>query len=375
MRVLVVSGGRPTPNNPLNGNFEFDQAEALANEGLEVTFFSIDLRSIRRRRRLGITQGVSGKVKWYEISLPLGVVPVKLFCLIGARALIHLYHRVFDKANHPDIIHAHFVRTGCMAAALSKRVSVPLIITEHSSDMNQPVVQPSLIDCAKKGYHQAKKVIAVGAGLSRRLREHTGVESVVIPNMIHMDVFAGSSKKPHNGFRLVTTSALIPLKRTENLIDAIGVVRESYDDVHLDIIGDGPLKEQLRKKVSDAGLDGVVEFHGYKKDFQIAEIYGMSDCFVLVSSTETFGVVFIEAMAAGLPVIATRCGGPEDFVTRANGILVDVDNTDQLVAAIIEMRNNQEVYDTNSIREYVLNKYSPSAIAHSLIRVYDAILA
>ena len=71
MRVLIVSGGKPTKKYPFIGNFAFEQAVALADSGTDVTFFGIDLRSFRRKRPYGISYGVAGKVRWYVISIPI----------------------------------------------------------------------------------------------------------------------------------------------------------------------------------------------------------------------------------------------------------------------------------------------------------------
>ena len=75
------------------------------------------------------------------------------------------------------------------------------------------------------------------------------------------------------------------------------------------------------------------------------------DAFVLASRAETFGVVYVEAMAAGLPVIATACGGPEDFVSEENGILIPADNEEKLTEALIEMYHMAHKYDKQAISE------------------------
>lgn len=144
MRVLIVSGGKPTKKYPFIGNFAFEQAVALADSGTDVTFFGIDLRSFRRKRPYGISYGVAGKVRWYVISIPIGAVPLSLLCFIGAKALSYLYSKVYKNRKKPDIVHAHFTEIGQMAASLVKKIDVPLVITEHSSAMNCENVNESL---------------------------------------------------------------------------------------------------------------------------------------------------------------------------------------------------------------------------------------
>lgn len=87
---------------------------------------------------------------------------------------------------------------------------------------------------------------------------------------------------------------------------------------------------------------------------KIAEQLSKSDCFVLASQSETFGVAYIEALAMGVPVIATKCGGPEGFVNENNGIMIDVDSESQLIEAMKYMYNNSDKYD----REEILYDYS-----------------
>ena len=95
-----------------------------------------------------------------------------------------------------------------------------------------------------------------------------------------------------------------------------------------------------------------------------------SDVFVLASRGETFGVVYIEAMSAGLPVIATTCGGPEDFVDESNGILVPVNDVEALTDALIKIYKTANNYDRSNISRLTQQKFSPKTIASQLTDVY-----
>ena len=99
-----------------------------------------------------------------------------------------------------------------------------------------------------------------------------------------------------------------------------------------------------------------------------------SDCFVLPSNFETFGVVYIEAMAAGLPVIATKCGGPEKIVPSFAGVLIDKNDVNQLFGAMLDMVNSIDAYSANSIKEYVSKTFSPECIAQQLISIYETLI-
>lgn len=376
MKVLIISGGKPDSKYPLHGNFEFDQATALAASGIDVVFFAIDLRSIRRKRKYGITHGYEKGVNWHTINIPIGAIPLSWFCKLGGLALLFLFKKVFkNQTSYPDIIHAHFTEMGNISAFLANKVNIPLVITEHSSAINEPIVAPEIIRCAKVGYLQAAKVIAVSQPLANNIFKYTGITARVIPNMINVEVFEHAEKTKHHGFNFVSTGGLIHRKRFVNLIRAFGDVARNYDDMYLHIIGDGHLRKELENLTVECGIKERVTFHGYKNAVEIAEIYGRCDCFVLVSAIETFGVVFVEAMAAGLPVIATRCGGPEDFVNEKNGILVDVDNYEQLCEAITRMKENILKYDIETIRSEIKGKYSPKMVAKKIEDLYNEVLS
>lgn len=113
---------------------------------------------------------------------------------------------------------------------------------------------------------------------------------------------------------------------------------------------------------------------GLKSQQEIQDLISASDAFVLASRKETFGVVFIEAMAKGLPVIATPCGGPEEFVDQENGLLVPCDYVDELADALKYMHKNINEYNRDKIRESTLKKFSETSIAHKIENLYIHIL-
>ena len=100
----------------------------------------------------------------------------------------------------------------------------------------------------------------------------------------------------------------------------------------------------------------------------------VSDSFVLASERVTFGVVYIYAIATGLPVIATKCCVPEDFVDNSNGIMVPTNNAECLANAMKSMHLNINQYDKPTISSDTKAKFSPQAVAMKNIGVYEEIL-
>jgi glycosyltransferase involved in cell wall biosynthesis len=94
------------------------------------------------------------------------------------------------------------------------------------------------------------------------------------------------------------------------------------------------------------------------------------DCFVLPSRHESFGVVYVQAIACGKPIIATRCGGPEHIVTPENGLLVDIASPSQLAKALHDMFTFRDNYDAKLIRQQFLDRFSLPVVVNKIERVY-----
>ena len=373
MNILIVSGGIPNHDNPLAGIFSFDQALALKDAGHTVVYLAIDMRSIRRKRKMGIYTERHNGIQCGIISVPIGRVSRRLLISVGSLLTTFFYKTLFSDFR-PDIIHAHFGEIGYIATALSEKIKVPLVITEHSSGMNKVDVDSDVLAVSRKGYEAADGVIAVSTALSNNIKRTTGIDSVVIPNIVDLKAFAGSERKQHDGFVFVSVSNLIKLKHIDDLVRAFAVVNKTFPETKLCIIGDGNERKAIKRLVTDYHLEDSVTMTGRLDRTEIAEIFAETDCFVLPSESETFGVAYIEAMAAGLPVIATKCGGPEDFIIPQVGYMVEKNCIDQLIDAMKSMYKNRSAFDEVYIRRYAGSLFSPDTVAGRLTDYYNEIL-
>ena len=376
MKVLIVSRGLPQPDNPTFGIFELDQAKALTKQGIDVIFFAVDLRSIRRKRKYGIVKTLYDGIECYTISVPLGNVPPSIFCPVGSVALKYLFNRVFKHSTeYPDIIHAHFHRQGYMAAELSKVTGIPLVITEHSSDMEKEVVDPKLLKYASDGYRRAKKVIAVSKSLAKRLYENTGVKCTVINNIVDTALFVPQQKKQEsNSFHFISVGRLEEPKKVEDLIAAFANECMKNTNVQLDIYGAGAKMTLAKELIEKNELQSKIHLMGAVDRNEVAIALRKADCFILLSNSETFGVAYIEALASGIPVIATRCGGPEEFMKEQYGLLIDKGSIEQAENAILYMCDNIQNYNGVAISAQIRKRFSPETIAKQLIAVYEGIV-
>lgn len=368
MAILFVCNGFPSDETPLSGIFEWDQAQAIRHEGEEVIYISLDFRSIRRRRRIGLKKFIKDHITIYSLSFPIGAVPSKLFYLVGKVLLLYVYNIILKNEKPIKLIHAHFTDMGAIASIIKLKFGVPLIVTEHSSQVNKPLLSNNIKYLAKIAYNRADRLIAVSHALAHNIKLHFDVAPIVIPNIVNISDIA-YKPKIHKSFVFTSIGGLTHIKGFDILIKSFSIFHNN--DVKLNIIGDGYLKKDLQNIIIDNNLENQVKLLGYMSRREISDILNQSDVFVLASRSETFGVVYIEAMLAGLPVIGTYCGGPEDFINNDNGLLVPVDDIDALSKALVYVKNNISIYNKKHISETCLQKYSPHCIAKQLLQEYQ----
>ena len=149
MLTFLLSRGVPTQKYSTYGVFEFDQARALTQAGCKVVFLALDLRSVRRVRKWGFSSFERDGVQVRVLSIPLGNIPKKIFYPIGEWGLKMLYRRAVREFGRPDVLHAHFTDYAYLAAELKKQEHVPLVVTEHSSLVNQDTLPSDIKQAAK----------------------------------------------------------------------------------------------------------------------------------------------------------------------------------------------------------------------------------
>jgi glycosyltransferase involved in cell wall biosynthesis len=161
-------------------------------------------------------------------------------------------------------------------------------------------------------------------------------------------------------------------KGLDILIKSVSLLKDM--DLIIHIGGDGILLEKFKTLSKESGVFEKCKFYGEISTEHIPDFYSRLDIFVLASRDETFGVVVVEAMASGLPVIATDCGGPKEIITRDTGILVEKENPEELASAIKYMSENLHYYNKDSIRKYAEEKYGQKSFVESITHIYQVVL-
>ncbi|GEM02104.1 Glycosyltransferase involved in cell wall bisynthesis [Halolactibacillus halophilus] len=374
MRVLIVARGYPSEKYNINGIFEFDQAKALASSGHEVILAAVDVRSLRRWRRWGYVNFVKDGVHVEALNIPCGRVPKFILNKFRKIALSKIYSRVVKKHGKPDVIHSHFIGIGYTTAKVFREKGIPLVHTEHYSGMNQVELSNYYHKLGSFTYENMTKIIVVSEYLKNNIMKKFGIEPAVVPNIVDLSKFNYEIKKKNKiKFNFISVGSLSKNKRMDLLINAFNDAFKDEVNVNLFIYGEGSERKNLEDLINKLNLRKRVILMGLKDRKIIAKKMQESHCFVLASKLETFGVVYIEAMSMGLPVIATKCGGPEDFINRENGVLVEVDNVYDLTTSLIFMKEHIKSFNRKRISDSVKIRYSPNVISEQLNVIYKEI--
>ncbi|MEG2011512.1 MAG: glycosyltransferase, partial [Bacilli bacterium] len=262
---------------------------------------------------------------------------------------------------------------GYCASGIKKQFSIPYVITEHDSSLITSKISKETTWFAKKAYFKADKLIAVGTVLKKSMERLTDKSITVIPNILPDTFHIMDSVIKENRFTFISVGNLIKRKRMDLTISAFAKLYEKDGGIQLKIVGDGSLRQELLKLAKEKGVDHVVEFLGERPNKKIPEIYNKCHCFVLPSEAETFGVVYAEAAACGLPVIATDCGGPKDIVNSNNGFLIKCNDIEALYTAMCNVYINYKDFNIREISENMLDCFGKARIIQALVESYEEI--
>ena len=375
MKILFFVSFYPDEYGCQAGIFIHNQAKALLKLGHDVSVLFVDYRSIRKKRRLGYSTYVLEGIKVYRMAVPIGPV-YRLIDVISRGISLQVYKRVEKETGIPDIVYCHNGLTAWEFRGIIRNQTIRYAIIEHSSLVLTENVNEKERRNLKTVYEGASVLIAVSNALKKKMENYTDKDIQVVPNIIPEYMFIQSgSRKNTEEFCFISVANLIKSKGFDLLIDAYSSVVRNSKKSKLIIIGAGPEKTNLEKMVYEREISEYVEFKGEIANKDLPLILNQADCFVLPSRFETFGVVYIEAMACGLPVIATKCGGPEDFVDITDGILISVDDSEALSEAMTEMIVNRNHFvDNIQLSEKVYNTYSENVVGKRLIDIFSNVL-
>lgn len=288
---------------------------------------------------------------------------------IHFRILIFLKLREID----PDLVHIQGV-TMTIPGFLSKIfLKKPYIVWGRGSDIYKSSKFMKLI--SKTLLKNADAMIALTKTMKDAMLKIYQGAIYVIPNGIDLEKFKDISVEINHNDKnktIIFVGTLRPVKGIFYLIEAMRIIKNEYCEAQLLIVGDGVDRDKLRAIVKELNLGDSVSFVGQISNQEIPKYMAKSDIFVLPSLSEGFPNVILEAMAAGLPIIASTVGGIPDFIQNGvHGFLVEPMNSEELAEKISILLNNKDIREKMSINNKIeVQKYSIDSVIENLEFLY-----
>ena len=382
--ILIIPSWYPQFSGDIGGSFFREQAIALKKVGYSVGVIYPQVRSLKDIKNIlkkpyGLTrendEGVS-TLRWYTANyFPKVKSYNKNHWIRIALKLFETYVELYGK---PDIIHVHSMwYAGFAAQLIYEKYGIPYVITEHSSAFARNLIPRDIIDSLRSVVEQAKACIAVSQKFSNYLEtQFPSSNWLYIPNIVNDDFFTSpkvvGSTSLSSKIRIISICHLNKNKNTELLIRAFALVLEQVVGLKLELVigGDGEERETLQNLVNTLELNNYVQFLGSLTRSQVKQEINQSSMFVVSSKYETFGVVVVEALALGKPVVSTQCGGPESIINKDVGVLVENDSVSELAKGILHVSTHLNDYDADTLRKYCLENFSEKAVTNKLTNIY-----
>lgn len=292
-------------------------------------------------------------------------------------------HQLLDAYDF-DIVHYFFsLPTGVLSAYTCGVRGVPYIVSLRGSDVPRydlaskklRVLHRGSLSLTRRIWQNAARVVAVSDSLRKLAHESfPDVEIDVVHNGVDVLTAADMSASVRAGgkFRIVSVSRLIPRKGIGDLLRA--VARLGNLDLELKIAGGGHAAQQLADLAVELGVQDRVEFLGDQSRSEVQRLYASADLFVLPTHSDAFANVILEAMSAGLPLIATDVGGAREAIEHGvNGLLVQPRTPDAIAAAISRLVGDPELRQrmSQANRGKIRRQFAWPSVASQYYAVYE----
>ncbi len=376
MRVLFLTASYPTPDEHAVGIFVKEHARAAA-ANCDVAILHLDRR---KTHRIHIEKVENEDFPTFRVRYPESPSLLSYAAnIVGATAG---YRRLRRHGFDPDLIHAHFFLAGAPAVLLGKLTRTPVVVTEQWSVFlsdDPATLSPIVRHAAKFAFEHAQFVLPVSEALRDGIvAEGIDARFTIVPNVVDVSRFhpPAHAVAPNGGpARLLSVGALYEAKGWEYLLEAVARLARERSDFHLRIVGDGPLREKFERMRQELAIENYVTFTGWRTKDEVADLMRDADVFVLSSRYDSNPCALIEALASGLPVVATNVGGIPEMVAPSVGTLVPPRDPDGLAGAISTTIDERARYDRVAIATQARERYGADEVGRKLMSIYEQALA
>lgn len=376
MRILVINYEYP----PIGGGGGFvtrDIFEQITKYGHSVTVITSHFKGLQKYEKVNGVEIIRVPVL-FRTKMEVASMPSMLsYCPFSVlQAVIKFNGRKYD------IINTHFaVPSGPAGHLLSKMFRLPNVLTIHGGDIFDPSKSlsphktPLLRHLVRSMINRADCVVAQSGNTRRNAYKYCNAkrEIDIIPLGIKKPVFEMKTRYDFgldpNEIVFCTVGRLIKRKNLDDILEVLAGIKDLYRLKFL-IMGEGPERAHLEGLIKLFGLEGIVRLLGNVSDKVKFQFLDLSDCYLSTALHEGFGLVFLEAMECGLPIICYNQGGQNDFLVNGKtGFLVELGDKESFREKIIELignaklRKNISSYSRNLVQNYYISNCSEKYIS------------
>ena len=385
MKVLVIPSFYPDNSNPTHGIFFKNQVEGMANY-VDVSVINIKTDWLSPFP-FNLNKNRSDNFPKYLNENGINLYQDKCFAIPKFQPLssksykrkaLAVFSRLIEEQGMPDLIHAHITYPGgYIGSELSKIYKIPLIVTEHASYFSSKLLTGSYKKYSNQVISLADKYTAVSSTLANMVKFNGREDCIVIPNFINVKDFQVKKERSKDIFRFINIAAMRHIKGIDILLKAIKILVFDMGKQNFIVyfVGGGKDEKKYRKMAKTLGIEEWCRFYSNVNYASIPSLIFGADSLVIASRFETFGIAGIEAMACGLPVVSTDCGGTREFVNGDTGIIIEGHSAEALASGMLTVMEKKEFWNPDTIRENVDRNYSIEAVVQQIIEIYNDLLS
>lgn len=394
MKICMVATTFPRWAGDGQGAFIWELARALHRQGVEVQVVALHTPGAPALETIEGIQIARPRYWWPESAEALrrdgGGLPITLRKYPLARLQLPVFmarhcQAITAQARHADLIHAHWTLSGSAALLASPLHRKPVLVTVQGSDVFQVAKSGLGAWFTRSVLNQSTQVTALSHALKEAaITAGARAERIaIVPNGVDIARFT-PPQEDRRGQRsgapriILFTGFLIKRKGVRYLLDALALLPNHLPPYRVVIVGEGPEESALLAQVAALGLDERVEFAGFESQAAVSEWMRQAHIFVLPSLEEGQGVVLLEALASGTPVVASDVDGIRDVVTPEVGLRVPAADPPALAHAleqILSMEQAEWQQMSGLARRRAVEVYDWNKIAGEYLEIYRRMIA
>jgi glycosyltransferase involved in cell wall biosynthesis len=375
-KVLFLTQWYPSQKSPVNGIFIREHAHAVS-QFHDVTVFYIEGLHYQNHPTIKINLEMDDGLKTYRLSYSKPYFP-KTSWLRRLSGTLRVVKELDLMNARPDIIQANIYSTADLAVFISRIYKIPAVLSEHATTYPRNLFTKTQALKTRFFMNRLKMVMPVSQNLTMHIQRY-GIKGPfqVIPNTVDIKLFNPGVRKQSatDGIiRILFVGLLHEIKGVHHLIRALSIVQSEFKNYLLIVVGDGPERKTLESLTNELNLNLNVNFYGIKNKNEIAELMKQVDFLTLTSLWDNQPVVLLEAMASGLPVIASSIGGIPEIITPECGLLVQPGNEVDIANKIEFMIAHPGNYSPATISQYAQERFSYHAVGQQFSDLYKRVI-